>query len=65
MIPYRTRNAGCSPYPPGVIAIPKAASLEHVRDNRAALELALSAEVLAELDGAFPRPPGPVPLEML
>ncbi len=49
----------------GVIAIPKAARAEHVRDNRAAAELTLTPEEVAELDRAFPRPRAPVPLEML
>lgn len=41
---------------PGVIAIPKAVDLLHVRDNAAALELRLSAEDLKSLDAAFPPP---------
>ncbi len=49
----------------GVIVIPKASDLNHVRDNRAAVDLALTAEDWAELDRAFPRPEGPKPLEML
>jgi diketogulonate reductase-like aldo/keto reductase len=49
----------------GVIAIPKATELAHVRENRAALELALDAGDLAELDRAFPAPDAPVPLEMI
>jgi diketogulonate reductase-like aldo/keto reductase len=49
----------------GVIAIPKAGRAEHVRDNRAAADLILTPEELAELDRAFPRPRAPVPLEML
>lgn len=49
----------------GVIAIPKASKVEHVRLNRAALDLKLTAEDLAELDGAFPPPEGPEPLEMI
>lgn len=49
----------------GVIAIPKASSVEHVRANHAALELELSEEDLAELDAAFPPPDGPEPLEMI
>jgi len=39
---------------PGVIAIPKAVQPEHVRQNVAALDIALSVEDLAELDRAFP-----------
>jgi diketogulonate reductase-like aldo/keto reductase len=49
----------------GVIAIPKAASFEHVRENRGALEIRLSAADLDELDEAFPPPTEPVPLEMI
>jgi diketogulonate reductase-like aldo/keto reductase len=44
----------------GVCAIPEAGSLEHVRQNRAALDVRLDAEDLAELNAAFPRPRGPV-----
>ncbi|MEV6236003.1 aldo/keto reductase [Lentzea sp. NPDC051838] len=50
---------------PHVNAIPKAGTVEHVRENARALELRLSTEDLAELDGAFPPPSGPGPLEML
>ncbi len=35
---------------PGVVAIPKAADLDHVRENAAAREIALTAEDLAALD---------------
>ena len=49
----------------GVTAIPKASTDEHVRENRAALELRLTGEDLAELDAAFPPPSGPRPLEIL
>jgi diketogulonate reductase-like aldo/keto reductase len=48
-----------------VIAIPKASDLEHVRQNRGALDVGLTATDLAELDGAFPAPEKPIPLEML
>lgn len=50
---------------PGVIAIPKAARPDHIRDNRACLEVRLSEQDLADLDEAFPPPRGPEPLEML
>lgn len=50
---------------PGMIAIPKASSVEHVRENRAAADLVLDAEMLARLDVLFPPPRGPRPLEML
>ena len=49
----------------GVIAIPKAASAEHVRQNRQALEIALDADDIAALDQAFPAPARKVALEML
>ena len=49
----------------GVVAIPKAARLEHVRDNRAALDIVLSGEERAALDAAFPPPGAAHPLEML
>lgn len=49
----------------GVIAIPKASTLSHVQENRAALEVKLTAEDLAELDEVFPPPNGPESLEML
>lgn len=49
----------------GVIVIPKAGRAEHVRENRAAADLILTPEELAELDRAFPRPRTAVPLEML
>jgi diketogulonate reductase-like aldo/keto reductase len=50
---------------PGVLAIPKAASAAHVRDNRAAADLVLDDDDLASLDRAFPRPTQPRPLEMI
>jgi len=40
----------------GMIVIPKAARLEHVRDNRGALDVVLTQEDLAVLDRAFPPP---------
>ena len=49
----------------GVIAIPKAAKPKHVRENRAALDLQLTAEDLAELDDTFTPPDGPESLEMI
>lgn len=48
-----------------VIAIPKASSSEHVRDNRASLDLNLTAEDFAALDAAFPPPTKARPLEMI
>ena len=50
---------------PGVIAIPKAVRLEHVRQNAAAAAIDLSADDLAELDHAFPPPKGKRPLDMI
>jgi diketogulonate reductase-like aldo/keto reductase len=49
----------------GVNAIPKAGTPAHARENRAALDLRLSAPDLAALDRAFPPPTGPRPLEVL
>jgi diketogulonate reductase-like aldo/keto reductase len=40
----------------GVAAIPKAATPAHVEENRAALELRLAGDDLAELERAFPTP---------
>ncbi len=48
-----------------VISIPKAGSIRHVEENRAAADLVLSETDLAALDEAFPRPGERVPLEML
>ncbi len=48
-----------------VIVIPKSSRIEHVEQNRAALELQLSVEELARLDEVFPPPTKPVRLEML
>ncbi|HVO17145.1 MAG TPA: aldo/keto reductase [Alphaproteobacteria bacterium] len=47
-----------------VIVIPKASDLDHVRENRRALDLTLTAADLAELDRAFPPPRGRRPLDM-
>jgi diketogulonate reductase-like aldo/keto reductase len=49
----------------GVVAIPKAGSVAHVRENRKALDLRLDAEALQALDAAFPAPRKARPLEML
>jgi diketogulonate reductase-like aldo/keto reductase len=48
-----------------VIAIPKAGTPEHVRENRAALDIHLTSEDLAELNRAFPPPREKQPIEML
>ena len=50
---------------PGMIAIPKAGSEDHVRDNAAAADIALTAEDLRDLDLAFPPPRRRQPLEMI
>lgn len=50
---------------PQTIVIPKAASLEHVRDNRGALDLRLTKEDFAALDRAFPPPKGRTALGIL
>ncbi|HQR53081.1 MAG TPA: aldo/keto reductase [Burkholderiales bacterium] len=49
----------------GVVAIPKAGSVAHVRDNHAALDLHLTPEDLDELDRAYPPPRRATPLEVL
>ncbi len=49
----------------GMIVIPKATQLEHVRDNFGALDLVLDADDLAALDRAFPPPKGRSALGML
>jgi diketogulonate reductase-like aldo/keto reductase len=49
----------------GVVAIPKAAQLEHVRENAAALDIVLTAEEVAAFEREFPPPKRKVPLEML
>jgi diketogulonate reductase-like aldo/keto reductase len=49
----------------GIIAIPKASNEAHVRENRAATDVQLTAEDIATLDRAFPPPTGPEPLAML
>jgi diketogulonate reductase-like aldo/keto reductase len=49
----------------GVIAIPKASDVGHVRENAAAATLRLTAQDLAEIDAAFPPPPRKRPLAML
>jgi diketogulonate reductase-like aldo/keto reductase len=49
----------------GTIVIPKAAREDHVRDNRAALDLVLDGDELAALDRAFPPPTRKTALGML
>lgn len=48
-----------------VLAIPKAANVAHVRQNRAAIEVALTPEDLADIDAAFPPPTRATRLDML
>jgi diketogulonate reductase-like aldo/keto reductase len=48
----------------GVVVIPKAVRLEHVRANRAALEIRLGADDLARLDQGFAPPGRRKPLAM-
>lgn len=50
---------------PSVLAIPKASSAEHARENAGAGDLKLSAEDIAALDKAFPLGPKPSGLPML
>jgi diketogulonate reductase-like aldo/keto reductase len=49
----------------GVVAIPKAANVAHVRGNRGALALRLTKQDLDALDRAFPAPTEAMPLAML
>lgn len=49
----------------GVIAIPKATQPDHIRQNRAALDIHLSDADLAEIDRAFPPPSRKRPLAMI
>ena len=50
---------------PDAIVIPKAGSVAHVEENRAALDLRLTAEDLDALDREFPAPKGKTTLQML
>jgi diketogulonate reductase-like aldo/keto reductase len=49
----------------GVVAIPRAGVPDHVRENRAALEIRLSEEDLKALDRVFPPPSRKQPLETI
>lgn len=49
----------------GVMAIPKAASAEHVQQNATALNITLSAQELSALDKAYPAPKGKTALDMV
>ncbi len=48
-----------------VITIPKAGRRDHVRQNRAAVDVALTTDELATLDAAFPAPRNKSAIEML
>ena len=48
-----------------MMVIPKATTLEHVRENRAALDIVLTERDLGELNRAFPPPKAPRRLELL
>jgi len=50
---------------PDVVVIPKASSEDHVRDNHAALGLALTPKDLEEIDRSFPPPKRATPLAMI
>ena len=50
---------------PNVMAIPKASTEAHVRDNRAAADIVLSLQDLAEIDADFPPPARRTPLAMI
>ncbi len=49
----------------GVCAIPRSGRPEHVRENRAALDIHLTSQDLADLDRAFPPPTRKQPLAMI
>jgi diketogulonate reductase-like aldo/keto reductase len=48
-----------------LLVIPKASSIEHLRQNHQALAIALSPEDLRAIDREFPSPRRKTPLEML
>ncbi len=49
----------------GVLAIPKAGSLMHVKENAGATDITLSNEEIAEMEKAFPAPGHKTPLAMV
>jgi len=49
----------------GVVAIPRAGTPAHVRENAGALDIKLTARDLQDIDRAFPPPAKPRPLEMI
>ncbi|UTJ45647.1 aldo/keto reductase [Atlantibacter subterranea] len=50
---------------PGVLAIPKASTIEHVEENAAALDVKLTAQDIEQLDAAFPPPGRKMPLDVV
>lgn len=50
---------------PGVMAIPKAATIAHVEENAAALQLTLTAEDITRLERAFPAPETKIALDVV
>ena len=50
---------------PGLMVIPKAGDITHIRANAAAGDVRLGPEDFAALDRAFPPPAGKRPLAML
>ena len=50
---------------PEMVVIPKSSNPDHIRENRAALDLRLTERDFEELDEAFPPPARKVPLETL
>jgi diketogulonate reductase-like aldo/keto reductase len=50
---------------PDVIAIPKASTEAHVRDNACSLKIKLTKEDLTDLDREFPPPKSKRPLPVL
>ena len=50
---------------PEMVVIPKAIQPEHIRQNRAALDIELTEDDLKQLDQAFPPPARRIPLETL
>jgi len=50
---------------PGVAAIPKAGSADHVRENRLAVSVDLRPALLDEIDRSFPPPKRASPLKMI
>ena len=49
----------------GVMAIPKAATIDHVEENAAALQLTLTAEDITRLERAFPAPETKIALDVV